>query len=238
MAGRPQPLVFPRVEPPSEDVYRSLCAALEASARGRAFLAEHARRSRNGDTQVVLAAIDRLAVHMRANSAAVSAMRKDLRQLIAAIRLIRPDVGPEPGKAAMLTELVDLLQQRIDAGLEAESGETAADDGARPQLAVVPPAEEPELPIPSLLPPAPVIAVVPAKPLGRVALMPDVNVVEALPAADKMPTAPESPLPAAVAATPAPARPVAAKTNAGPERLRILAPIMALSEDERLALFT
>jgi len=235
MAGRPQPLVFPRVEPPSEDVYRSLCAALEASARGRAFLAEHARRSRNGDTQVVLAAIDRLSVHMRANSAAVGAMRKDLRELIAAIRLIRSDGGPEPGKVAMLTELVDLLEQRIDAGVEPESGENAADDGARPQLAVVPPAEEPELPIPSPLIETPAIAVVPAKPSTRVALMPDVNVLDSAPAGAK----PQPPAASAVMPPPASLRPIAAKADAGTERrMRILAPIMALSEDERLALFT
>ena len=42
---------------PSEAEYQAFCAALGASARGRAFLAEYARRNRHADTKVVLAAL-------------------------------------------------------------------------------------------------------------------------------------------------------------------------------------
>jgi hypothetical protein len=40
--------------------YEALHAALSASARGRIFLAEYARRNRNADTTVVLDALSRL----------------------------------------------------------------------------------------------------------------------------------------------------------------------------------
>ena len=47
-------------EAPSEDEYEALCAALSASARGRAFLAEYARRQRAADTAMLMAAMERL----------------------------------------------------------------------------------------------------------------------------------------------------------------------------------
>ena len=45
---------------PDEGDYHAFCDALSASARGRAFLAAHARRNRNADTEQLLAAIGRL----------------------------------------------------------------------------------------------------------------------------------------------------------------------------------
>jgi hypothetical protein len=233
MASEPQALAI-HSEASSEDEYRSLCAALETSARGRAFLSEYARRNRNADTEIVLAALDRLAAQMRSDAAAVEHMRAELRMLLIAIRLARPDIdaGRPPGKVAMLTALVDLLERRIDALFDnkAASGQARPDEPAetaRPQLSVVPPPDEPELPIPSPLgaqPPA--IAVVHEAQANRAsgaAIMPEVNVFDSAPPV----TAKTVAKPAAAKAEPPPA-----------DRLRPLAAIMALTEDERLALFT
>lgn len=45
---------------PSEDDYKAFYSVLAASARGRAFLAEHASRARHAETETLLAAISRI----------------------------------------------------------------------------------------------------------------------------------------------------------------------------------
>lgn len=45
---------------PSEDDYKAFYSVLASSARGRAFLAEHARRARHAETEMLLAAISRI----------------------------------------------------------------------------------------------------------------------------------------------------------------------------------
>jgi hypothetical protein len=45
---------------PSEDDYKAFYSVLASSARGRAFLAEHARRARHAETETLLAAITRI----------------------------------------------------------------------------------------------------------------------------------------------------------------------------------
>ena len=92
------------------------CAALSASARGRAFLAEYARRNRNADTEVLLAALDRLEARLRADASAVQRLRDDLRMLLIAIRLARPeiDTASASAKTAKLASLLDLLERRIE----------------------------------------------------------------------------------------------------------------------------
>lgn len=236
MASEPLPLARP--ETPNEDDYRDLCAALEANARGRAFLGEYARRNRNADTELVLAGLERLETQLRTGTAAIQHMHAELRALLASIRHARPeiDAGQTPDKVAMLADLVDLLERRIDGLVESKPGPAAPDDDAepaRPPLAVVPPPDEPELPIPSPLTLPPAIAIVPAAArAASSAVMPDVTVFDIAP----MPTTAANP--AAPVAAPS-AKPAAAKVEPPPgERLRVLAPIMALSEDERLALFS
>jgi hypothetical protein len=58
-------------DPASEHDYEVLVSALSQSARGRAFLDEHARRARHADTRVLLAAIARLEALVRAQAQAV-----------------------------------------------------------------------------------------------------------------------------------------------------------------------
>jgi len=209
MANEPLALAIRPPDAPNEDEFLTLCAALSASGRGRAFLAEYTRRNRNADTEALLVAIGRLEDRLRADASAVQRLRDDLRMLLIAVRLARPEIdaaGP-PARAAKLSKLLDLLEQRLDAMAEGKATDTAPS-----HLSVVPRLDEPELPIPSpASAQAPAIALVPV-----VAAMPEVAVGETAPPAvvEKSAIAPAAPPPDPLAA------------------------IMALSEDERLALFT
>jgi hypothetical protein len=174
----------------NDDEYRALGDALSASVRGRAFLAEYARRNRNADTEALLAAIERIETRLQADASAVQRLRDDLRMLLIAIRLARPEIdGAGPAaKAIKLSALLDLLERRINAMSEAKPAALSPPEQDAPaaSLAVVPPLDEPELPIPASVgfEPRPVV------------------IIESAPLRDP------------------------------------LATLMALSEDERLALFT
>lgn len=209
MANEPLALAIRPPDAPDEDEFLTLCAALSASGRGRAFLAEYARRNRHADTEALLAAIGQIEAHLQADASAVKRLRDDLRMLLIAIRLARPeiDAGGPLTRAAKLSKLLDLFEQRLDAMAGAQPA-----DGAPPQLAVVPKPDEPELPIP-----APESAPAPAIALVAVAAV----------------TPPPAP---AVSAPPPPV--VAVPAAAAPTPSGPLAAIMALSEDERLALFS
>ena len=128
---------------PSEDEYQTFAAALSASARGRAFLAEYARRHRGADTEVLLAAFARLEALMRLQLADT---RGELRALLASIRKARPDIEASalPVRAAKLALLLNLLERKLMTLAEADAA--PAGDA---RLAVVPAPDEPELPIPS-----------------------------------------------------------------------------------------
>lgn len=137
-----------------EDDYRSLCAAIESSARGRDFLTEFARRNRHADTEMLVGALDRLETLMRAEGTALERLRDELRLLLIAIRLARPDIDAASPltKAAKLASLLDLLERRIDAMADNKPGDAApvAEDAAPAPatLTIVPRPDEPELPIP------------------------------------------------------------------------------------------
>ena len=137
----------------NDDGYQALHDALSQSARGRAFLAECTRRNRNADTEALLAAIGRIEARLQADASAVQRLRDDLRMLLIAIRLARPDIdGAGPAaKAIKLSALLDLLERRIDAMSEAKPAALSPPDEDAPTaaLAVVPPLDEPELPIPA-----------------------------------------------------------------------------------------
>ena len=150
------------------------------------------------------AAIARLEARLRADASGVERLRDDLRMLLIAIRLARPQIdaaGPAT-QALQLAKLLDLLERRIDALAEARPAALAPPESgagrhadARASLAAVPPPEQSELPIPS--------------PAGAQA--PSMTLVgNAKPAAQPAAAPPPDPL----------------------------AALMALSEDERLALFT
>jgi len=131
----------------AEDDYQSFSAALGASARGRAFLQEYARRNRHADTAVVLAALDRLESVARSQKAAPEAerIRQDLRALLDTIHSARPQIDQTPGaiKAATLSALIEFVQARIEALVAPNAA-----PGAPGFLSPVPEPEQPELPIP------------------------------------------------------------------------------------------
>ncbi|WP_168197770.1 hypothetical protein [Pseudolabrys sp. FHR47] len=150
-----------RQEMPAEQVaesdYQSFCEALSATARGRAFLEEFARRNRQADTQVVLTALERLEATARAHSPEADRIRQDLRALLDTLRSARPQTENTPTaiKAATLAALIDFTQARIEALVlpaAAREGET---------LSAVPVQEQPELPIPHPTAAAPLMALVP-----------------------------------------------------------------------------
>jgi len=121
MADESKALVL-RPEPvaPSENDYQALIAALDESARGRWFLSEYSRRNRSADTEVLLTALDRIEARIDSDAKALARFRDELCVLLIAIRLARPDIAAAdtPEKAAKLASLVDLLERRINAMLE------------------------------------------------------------------------------------------------------------------------
>lgn len=222
--------------------YQAFCDALATSARGRAFLAEYIRRNRNADTEQLLAAIDRL--QSLATTPAVpqtsEAIRHDLRALLDEIITAQCELEARvlATKAAKLAEMIALVERRISTMLETPRLEAAAietsappfdshrepdDEPDRNHLAVVPLPEQPELPIPS-----PIAAQQPSIALVRS----ETRIAEVTFAAAPIP----------------PAQPVrhasetrdsgASDTQSSTPRQDPLASIMALSEAERLALFT
>ena len=138
MANEPLALAIRPPEAPKEDEYLTLCAALSQSARGRAFLAEHTRRSRNADNEALLTAIGRIETRLQADAAAVQRLRDDLRMLVTAIRLARPeiDAADPPARAVKLAKLLDLFERRIDAMAEARASELPADAAPRARIAL------------------------------------------------------------------------------------------------------
>jgi hypothetical protein len=229
MANEPLALAIRPPDAPNEDEFLTLCAALSASGRGRAFLAEYTRRNRNADTEALLVAIGRLEDRLRADASAVQRLRDDLRMLLIAVRLARPEIdaaGP-PARAAKLSKLLDLLEQRLDAMAGGKAADTAPS-----HLSVVPRLDEPELPIPSpASAQAPAIALVHDPEKWEPVFGPDHAQPNIVPMTETMPlvAVAETALRAAIEKP--------AVVPAAP-RLDPLAAIMALSEDERLALFT
>ena len=132
----------------AEDDYRSFCAALESSARGRAFLAEYARRNRKADTEVLLAALARLEGRLRADGSALARLRDELRVLLIAIRLARPEIDAtndpakapanEQSKAEKLGRLLDLMERRIEAMVDDSPVPLAASGVPEPPAARAP----------------------------------------------------------------------------------------------------
>ncbi len=229
MPNEPLALAIRPPDAPDEDEFLTLCAALSQSARGRAFLAEHARRSRHADNEVLLAAIGRIEARLQADASGAQRLRDDLRMLVTAIRLARPEIdaaGPA-ARATKLAKLLDLFERRIDAmaaaGLAAPSVEgtaglrltPAVPESARAQLFVLSMPDEPELPT---LPPSSFEA--PPAPPPAPIVVANIETAAAIMVAETAPSAAD----AAVTIAAPPPDPLAA--------------LMALSEDERLALFT
>jgi hypothetical protein len=248
-----------RANPPTsiEDDYQAFSAALSESARGRDFLAEYARRNRHADTETVLAALERLQNNVRAQIAApqttppqADLIRQELRALLAAIRATTPETNDSSSaiRAAKLAALLGFVEHRIEAIVAPPPEQSVLPDevaalllperaaeAARSVLAVVPTPDEPELPIP-----APAAAQTVEIALAR-------EVTEMSEVTFTRPTQARTPEPETVEA--AAFKPIAPPVVAQAEIPALkaadtlptvdpLAAIMALSEVERIALFT
>ena len=252
-AGQPAP------DAPDDGDYETFCAALSASARGRAFLTEYTRRNRNADTEQLLAAIAQLQQTVAANSApkVTDTIKAELRALLddIAVAQIELEATIVATKATKLAELVALVARRITAIMalapiespppaeatqpslpqesrqepKAESKEAVE----RTHLAVVPMPEQPELPIPSpLVTPLPSIALVRSE-----TIMTEVTFVGPAPAVPNGEPATIEPDVPKIEPVVSPPAPTVADTKR-PKPAGPLASIMALTEEERLALFT
>lgn len=234
---------------PDEGDYQAFCVAVSASARGRAFLAEYARRNRNADTDQLLTAIERLQSLVMANARPETSdpIKKELLLLLDDISAAQTELQASilAIRAAKFADLIALVERRIteivtpaQAVPPPQSEPTpvftiaAADDVERMHLTVVPLPEQPELPIPS-----PAAVQPPAIALVRdEAIMAEVSFVEPLPA----PPAPEIQRAPRTAKLPTPDLPISEVSGIARSQplANPLASIMALSEEERLALFT
>src|SRR5262249_7240550 len=141
--------------------------ALSASARGRAFLAEYARRNRNADTELLLAAIDKLQALVAANKEPpkVESVRSQLHMLLDEITAARSELDANilTMKAAKLADLMVLVgrgipsvitSSRVERDAKSEppppnQSDAQSEKIERTYLAVVPQPDQPELPIPS-----------------------------------------------------------------------------------------
>ena len=251
---------------PADGDYETFCAALSASARGRAFLSEYTRRNRNADTEQLLAAIAQLQQAVTANSApkVTATIKAELRALLDEIAATQCELEADlvATKATKLAELVALVARRITAimalaqveGPQAELIESSLRQESKPEsksepkqelkdepketverthLAVVPMPEQPELPIPSPL----------TTPLPAIALVRSEAVMAEIAFVGPPPPAPEMKPPMVkldvVTVEPAVSPPAPVVAAAKPSRTAgPLTSIMALSEEERLALFT
>ena len=223
---------------PDDADYHAFCTALSESARGRAFLAEYARRNRNTDTRPLLSAIERLQISLASDPAtpAEVLVKQKLRALLDDINTAQDEIEASVMaiRTAKLADLIAMVEQRlVEIMAPAMSSPTPreplpppppeeAAEEARTHLAVVPPSDQPELPIPS-----PAVAQPPPIALVRIeTAMAEVAFAEPQPE-------PMEPKAAPPAAAPIPPVPLKAPMPADP-----LAAIKMLSEEERLALFT
>lgn len=222
---------------PDDADYHAFCTALSESARGRAFLAEYARRNRNTDTRPLLSAIERLQISLASDPAtpAEVLVKQKLRALLDDINTAQDEIEASVMaiRTAKLADLIAMVEQRlVEIMAPAMSSPARREplppppeepaEEARTRLAVVPPSDQPELPIPS-----PAGAQPPPIALVRIeTAMAEVAFAEPQPE-------PMEPKAAPPAAAPIPPVPLKAPMPADP-----LAAIKMLSEEERLALFT
>lgn len=199
MANEPSALAV-EPEAPSEDDYRAFCAALSETARGRAFLAEYARRQRAAHTDMLLAAVERLeglvlnqvpqpASEPEAPPATPpAAIRVELHGLLDFISEVQSetDAGSLTMQVAKLASLVDVVRHRITdlVGAASTTGLEPADEWP---------------PAPSAMPDAPTVELAIAAPAPSTAI-PKVGWFDDLPAAragEPIASAQHTPRPAA-----------------------------------------
>ena len=98
--------------PPQEAEYDAVYAAVTATERGRWFLSEFADRTRQTDTQVVLAALARIEASIcgEATPRSSSALWRDLAGIAAAVKQARAAIAAETTSTADVTTAVERIQ--------------------------------------------------------------------------------------------------------------------------------
>ena len=99
-------------EPVGEDEYQAFYAVLAATARGRAFLDEHVRRTRRAETDVLLAALKRLENHVAAQTSAPAPASPVLAEVDAVLEIVRSACAQIDAVqlSATVTQLVSALE--------------------------------------------------------------------------------------------------------------------------------
>jgi hypothetical protein len=112
MSEKPSALSTIPPQPPAEGEYDLICTTMAESARGRWFLDEHARRNRNTDTLLVLAAIERIEAMIRGEreQQAYQSFRADLLDMAKAIAQTRAEVAAIKPEAPAPTTGSDVPQ--------------------------------------------------------------------------------------------------------------------------------
>lgn len=122
MANDPLALATPP-DSPSEDEYQAFLQALSETARGRAFLAEHARRSRAEDSVTLLSSVQRLEglVRDQLDTPPPEPVGPnpfdEVRDLLETVRDKQDafDLGALTAQIGMLADMIEGVHRRIDA---------------------------------------------------------------------------------------------------------------------------
>lgn len=134
-----------RASPPTEADYDKIYNAVMETERGRWFLVEYAKRNRNADTTLLLAAIDRIEATLRFQKAAalaspqpLSALQPELEDLKAAIARTRESlsaIGPDGALAGKAPDFSDIAQalERVSVQVRAAAGHMLEAGSAAPE---------------------------------------------------------------------------------------------------------
>lgn len=129
MSADSRALARQRQPTPADAEYDSICAAVMETVRGRWFLAEYSRRNRHADTDIILAAIDRIETAIRSKTpiSASEQLRGELSEALGLITEARTALAgaqphPQATDEVMLSlttmrELADVMRQRGVDGL-------------------------------------------------------------------------------------------------------------------------
>jgi len=149
-------LSAPQADVPTADAdYDAILATLTATARGRAFLAEHGRRTRGADTATVLAAIDHIGAALRGEAVPADApeyLQLGLMAMAGLIAAVENDISalatghetPDSARPRVqrlvgtLRDLGDCIQVMLDSWQTKSEPQTPAPaPAAPPALALV-----------------------------------------------------------------------------------------------------
>ncbi len=112
-----QSLALSAAEAVSEEDYQAFLAALSASARGRAFLDEYARRQRHTDTAALLDAVTRLEAQLASQPPRADDIAHELNALAENVRGLRSQIDAVQltGAVTQLAATLETIQQRVSA---------------------------------------------------------------------------------------------------------------------------